>query len=189
MKNTPCLKTASFFIMLVGLLVQSSTTLAAPTLVVDIDTGSMEIHVGDTGPLAKAVLAQSGGNGGSTLTAGDWGPLSGFQISSVGNGLNNDGDSTPDVLAIVFPETPQNYAEGTFSTTTFLEGAIFSLDTTYNTTLDLRDLLFVSDNGGSSTDWNTLYLGTIPEPSSMAIMLLGLVGSLLAGRNRDLQAL
>lgn len=171
-----CLILAAIFTLITNLY-------AGPTLVVDVDTGAMSVHVGDTGPLTKTVWDQSGGDGGTSLTPGDW-SLTGFEIFSASSGLNIGADNNPDILfsgGFVAVNSTQGYAEAQFSSTTVPENIIILLDKSYNTTLDTRDLLFTSVDGLPTSDWNTLYVGAanpVPEPTNM---LLGTVGLALLG--------
>lgn len=159
----------------------SDRAIAGPVLVVDVDDGSMAIHVGVTGPLSKPVLGQSGGDGGSSLIAGDWGPMTSLSITSFGSSLHNNGGPNPDVLQLVLGSTVQNYSEGTFSgAVTVQETTIIPLTATYNNIVDARDLDFISVNSGQGSDWNTIYIGSIPEPGSLLLMGISLMG-LVAG--------
>ena len=173
----------------------SSASLADPTLVVDLDTGEMEIHVGDTNgiaPITKDILGCSwGGVGACTpaLTGGDWPSFTGFQITSSAGSLNSDGNalSTPgDVPGMsVLGNSTSGYAEGSLFASSQFEPIVIPLSKSYDNSIDALDLQFSSVMGASTTQWNTIYVSGVPEPSCLVLGSLGIL-SLATRRRRRL---
>ena len=165
--------------------VLSNVTLADPTLVVDLDTGSMDIHVGDTSgisPITKTIIGCSWGGVGAcslSITPGDWLSFTGFQLTSPGNSFNSDGNpvSTPgDIPGMsVLGNTTGGYAEGNLFASSQLEPLVISLSKTYNTSLNAQDIMFSSVMGVNTTPWNTIYISGVPEPSSAVLTVLGVL--------------
>ena len=171
-----------------------SNAKADPTLVVDVDTGVMEIHVGDTSGIAPITGTIWGcswdGVGACTpaLTPGNWPDFTGWQLVSSASSLSADGNSAGfpgDVPGLnVLANTVGGYAEFTFSLTNFAEPQVIPLSKTFNTSIDVRDLHFSSVNGAFTTQWNTIYVGAIPEPNTMALVAVGTMGLSILRRRR-----
>ena len=165
---------------------------ADPTLVVDIDTGNMEIHVGDTSgiaPLTKPILGCSWGGVGpctAEITPGDWLSFTGFQITSGGDTFNADGNavSSPgDVTGFsVLANTLGGYAEGSLFSANQFEPLVIPLSKTYDTSVDAQDIMFSSVMGLNTTQWNTIYISEVPEPTTLVLLCIGAIAGAVRRR-------
>lgn len=164
-----------------------SNSQADPTLVVDVDTGIMEIYVGDDAlSLPKPVVGCSWAEAGTCpmdLTDGGWPAMTNFDIVSAGSSLNADSGGVASVLQAVLADQVNGYSEGIFvGDSSFSDGTVLPLAVTYNTSFDTRDLLWNSNLNGTPSNWNTLYISSVPEPSTIVLFALGTFG--LASRKR-----
>jgi len=176
--------------LLIACFAITSTVNAGAILVVDTVSGLMDFHFGDTGGAFPA--AASIASGPTSSSAGSFGPTNGFSIESAGGGLTAAGNSFGLLYGMgsALSKTTTNYSEGnqvgaagvTYSDEVKeLRNDVFSnAGVRYDTSKDTRDLVVPFPGVGFA---QVTYVGAIiPEPGSLALMLLGCIGLVAAAR-------